>query len=489
MSTVSTSKVGTSAFSHPKPFYLIFFIEFWERFGYYGMNGILALFFVKSLGFNQATTFSIMGAYGALLYGIISVGGYLGDSVLGTKRTMIYGAFMMAVGYFMLAFSNSETIFLALGVICIGGGIFKANPSNLLSKCYTKDDPRLHGAFTLYYMAINLGSFLSLTCAPYVASHFGWHNAFLMSAVGMTLGLINYFAMRKCVEGIDSEVGKRPINMGKFILIVVLSIVASFACAYLLHHVSVAHWILWIITSIVVIIFFKEVFLVKGITRNKMLAAFVLMIQAIIFFTLYQQMGTSLTFFAIKNVNPHLLGLTINPLSFQALNPFWIILGSPILAYYYNKKGNEEKGDISIAAKFAIGMTLCGISFILLYIAKFFASDSNIVSAWWIVLSYFFQSVGELLISALGVAMVAQMVPERIVGFIMGMWFLTSAISGVTGGIIASFTAQSSETVDAATTLEIYTSVFREIGIVTLIIAIIMWAFVPKLNQYIKENS
>ncbi|KDM28697.1 dipeptide and tripeptide permease B [Klebsiella variicola] len=153
----------TGLLQQPRPFFMIFFVELWERFGYYGVQGILAVFFVKQLGFSQEQAFITFGAFAALVYGLISIGGYVGDHLLGTKRTLVLGAIVLAIGYFMTGMSllKPQLIFIALGTIAVGNGLFKANPASLLSKCYPPKDARLDGAFTLFYMSINIGSLLS----------------------------------------------------------------------------------------------------------------------------------------------------------------------------------------------------------------------------------------------------------------------------------------------------------------------------------------
>ncbi|STW47313.1 inner membrane transporter YhiP [Klebsiella pneumoniae] len=176
----------TGLLQQPRPFFMIFFVELWERFGYYGVQGILAVFFVKQLGFSQEQAFITFGAFAALVYGLISIGGYVGDHLLGTKRTLVLGAIVLAIGYFMTGMSllKPQLIFIALGTIAVGNGLFKANPASLLSKCYPPKDARLDGAFTLFYMSINIGSLLSLSLAPVIAEKFGYAVTYNLCGAG-----------------------------------------------------------------------------------------------------------------------------------------------------------------------------------------------------------------------------------------------------------------------------------------------------------------
>ncbi len=478
----------TNSLRQPKAFYIIFILEFWERFGYYGMQAVITIYFVQSLGLSEPKAFATFGALVALVYGMVAAGGYIGDKILGTKRTIILGTAVLFIGYLMLGLSNTNTVFLALGVITVGNGLFKANPSSLLSKSYEENDPRLHGGFTLFYMAVNLGSFFSMILTPYIAAKVGWNAGFLLSAIGLFLALANFLFFYKSLANINSSACVKKISLLKWFIVILLTIAASFISGYLLQNVGLANVILWTIVIVVVGIYFKFMFREKGIVRKRMIVAFILMLQAIVFFTLYQQMPMSLTFFAIHNVKQSLLGMTILPAQFQTLNPFWIMALSPALAILYNKLGRKGK-DFPVAKKFAMGMTFCSLAFLLLFCCKFFADSAGMVSAWWLVGSYFFQSVGELLIGALGMAMIAELVPQKIIGFAMGMWFLKSAISGMTGSMVARLTAIPKDVTGGFNSLNIYTGVFWKIGVIVAIVALIMWLTSGMLVKYISGGD
>ncbi|HAF3782153.1 TPA: dipeptide/tripeptide permease [Salmonella enterica] len=431
----------TGLLQQPRPFFMIFFVELWERFGYYGVQGILAVFFVKQLGFSQEQAFITFGAFAALVYGLISIGGYVGDHLLGTKRTLVLGAIVLAIGYFMTGMSllNPDLIFIALGTIAVGNGLFKANPASLLSKCYQPKDPRLDGAFTLFYMSINIGS----------------------------------------------EPDHKPLRFRNLLLVLLGTVVMIFLCAWLMHNVKIANLVLIVLSIVVTIFFFREAFRLDKTGRNKMFVAFILMIEAVLFYILYAQMPTSLNFFAINNVHHEILGFAINPVSFQALNPFWVVVASPVLAAIYTRLGSKGK-DLTMPMKFTLGMFLCALGFLTAAAAgMWFADAQGLTSPWFIVLVYLFQSLGELLISALGLAMVAALVPQHLMGFILGMWFLTQAAAFLLGGYVATFTAVPENITDPLQTLPIYTGVFSKIGLVTLAVTVVMAIMVPWLNRMI----
>lgn len=473
--------------AQPRAFHMIFMLEIWERFGFYTVQGILTLYFIQFLGFSDGEAYFTFGAFSALVYGMVALGGYLGDNILGTKRTIVLGLTTLALGYLALAFADKQRVFWALGLVCVGNGLFKANPSSLLAKCYDENDPRLHGGFTLYYMAINLGSMVALFVGPTLSSNLGYSYAYFVSFIGLILGLANYWFQRQHVAMINSAADNRAIRVWQWMLVGLGIVFATWTSSYLLQHVMIAKRLVWLITVLVVSIYFVYMHREKKASFMRMLVAFILMLEAIAFFTLYQQMPTSLNLFAVNNVTSTLFGIPIDPQSFQALNPIWIIVMSPVLAFSYSKL--RQRGfSFPIPYKFALGMLCCGISFALLYFTRYVHDNNGMVSSWWLVASYFFQSTGELLVSALGVAMVAELVPSKIAGFVMGMWFLTSSVAGFIGASVASLTSLPENVKPGMESLLIYTKVFASIGMVTLAIGMLMWFTSARLSRYIKMD-
>ncbi|EEW05563.1 proton/peptide symporter family protein [Vibrio mimicus VM603] len=479
-------------FKQPNAFYLIFSIEFWERFGFYGMQAILTVYMVKIMGMDESASFVLFGAFSALVYGFVAIGGWIGDKVIGTKRAITLGAIVMMVGYVLLGLSTAKhplvgptLIYVAMGFITVGNGLFKANPSSLLAKIYPENDPRLDGAFTMYYMAINLGSFFSMIITPLVAVKMGYGMAFGVSAVGLAITVVNFLFCLRMLKGTGSPADLAPVNKMYLVLVAVGSIIASFVCSYLLQNLTLAHGILVVAGLFILGCYFKEAFSMSGIERAKMLVAFILMLQGVVFFVLYFQMPTSLNFFAINNVEHHILGFEVAPEQFQALNPFWIMIASPILAATYGKLGDK----LAMPFKFAFGMALCALSFLVLSWGTLFANEQGIISSNWLIASYAFQSIGELLVSGLGLAMVAQLVPQRMMGFAMGMWFLTSASAAVIAGWVASLTSTPANVSGATESLPIYGDVFAQIGYVTTGIAVVTFMIAPKLTRICRGES
>ncbi|PLP26011.1 dipeptide/tripeptide permease DtpA, partial [Klebsiella michiganensis] len=380
---------------------------------------------------------------------------------------------------------DASIVYMGTATIAVGNGLFKANPSSLLSTCYEKNDPRLDGAFTMYYMSVNIGSFFSMLATPWLAAKFGWSVAFALSFVGLVITIVNFAFCQRWVKQYGSKPDFAPLQVGKLLATIVGVVVLIAIATWLLHNQGIARMALGVVALGIIVIFAKEAFAMQGAARRKMIVAFILMLQAIIFFVLYSQMPTSLNFFAIRNVEHSLLGIAFEPEQYQALNPFWIIIGSPILAAIYNKMGDT----LPMPMKFAIGMVLCSGAFLVLPLGAKFASDAGIVNVSWLVISYGLQSIGELMISGLGLAMVAQLVPQRLMGFIMGSWFLTTAGANLIGGYVANMMAVPDNVTDPLMSLEVYGRVFLHIGVATGIIAILMLMTAPKLNRMTQDDD
>ncbi len=478
MITIQSKTDSQSAFN--KPFWVIWAIELWERFGYYGVQALLALYFVKQLGYSEAKSIYVFGSFSAFTFGFIWLGGWLGDYYLGAKRTIILGATTLMLSYAGLALANHNTIYYALAGIIVGNALFKANPSSLIAKMYRDSGSAIDGAMTLYYMAVNIGSMISISITPIISQRFGWSCAFWLCAIGLALGLTNFIFYLKILNHIHTDAGKQPLNLSRLIVTIVGSILGIIIIAQLLDNTPVCNVIVYTVVGFTFFYFLKIAFKLHGIARTRMLVAFILILQAVIFFVLYNQMPTSLIFFAYHNINNHIFGWTIPAAEYYALNPLTIIIMSPILAWLYYRIPSTH------VTKFCIGMSLSACAFLVLALPQFTAMN-GFASPLWMVLTYFLQSTGELLISGLGLAMVAVLCPNEISGFVMGVWWLTNMLAGPLGASVGALTApENSGHLSALSSLHIYSHVFTEIGVVTGIVAIIMWCSRPALNKLLK---
>ena len=475
--------------SQPKPFYLVFFIEIWERFGYYGVQALLVLYMVQRLNFQDNHADFLFAAFSALVFLLPCLGGYVGDRVLGTRRTILLGAVVLSLGYLLLSMPAVSESYLALPLACIavGVGLFKANPSSLLSKVYEKTPYNLDSGFTLYYMAINIGSAISMNLTPILSRFFGWHIAFSVCFAGLVIAILNYFAMRKTVIHYGSKPDQRPLRLD-YLAYVLMGTVAFIGASYfLLQYYQVVSWLLSIGTIILLLIYFILTAKAAPEERHGMLLFIILFAQGVVFFVLYFQMPTSLSLFALRNVHHSILGIPIQPAQFQMLNPFWVMAMSPVMALVYQRM-HSHNCDLSLPTKFSFGTFLAGLAFLVLPIGILF-NHHGVISGMWLVLFYWLQSTGELLVSALGLSLVARFVPQRFMGFTMGLWFLCASIASIIAGKVASIASiPHNISTNPYHSLPIYNHLFMKIGLITIAISLVMFALAPALKK-LAEND
>jgi POT family proton-dependent oligopeptide transporter len=477
-------------------------IELWERFGYYGMQALIVYFMVQRLGFSDDRANLVWGAAAALIYVAPAIGGWVGDKILGTKRTMIIGAIILTFGYALMAFPTENTWFLfsALGVIVVGNGLFKANAGNLVRKIYEGDDSKIDSAFTIYYMAVNVGSTFSMLLTPWVKDYvnqtygnqLGWHVAFAICSVGLMVGLGNYMLTKYTLLHLGSDPDEKPVDKRKLTAVLGLSVVAVGISAVILEYQEIARIFVYAAGIVVLGIFIHLIRSSKENEKAGLIAALVLTIQSVFFFIFYQQMSTSLALFALRNVdwNFQLLGMHIwtwSPAQFQALNPIWIMIMSPLLAWWYTKAGQNDK-DLSIAAKFALGFAMVAAGFFVYGVAGQFAVEGK-TSSWVMIIGYAFQSLGELLVSGLGLAMIARYVPATMGGFMMGAYFVATGISQYLGGVVANYASIPENITNPVESMTIYTSLFNKLGIAAVVATLIALASLPLMKKLTETHN
>ncbi|HEY4131985.1 MAG TPA: oligopeptide:H+ symporter [Gemmatimonadaceae bacterium] len=471
------------AASRTKGFTTVFLIELWERFGYYGMTAIVVLFMVQQLGYTDDRANLTFGAFAALAYTVPAVGGWIGDKLLGSRRTVVLGAVILALGYAGLAIPNYPGLmFPALAVVAVGGGIFKANPANLISKLYEGDTAKIDSAFTMYYMAVNIGSTASQLATPLIAVKIGWHAAFAVCAVGLVVGIINYLAMSRYLSHVGSEPDFKPLDVTRLMLVLVGIVVGIVLVTFIVQSRTVARATVFLGFLTMLAIF--AVMIRRGSERERkgLTAVLILVGLGMLFFIFYQQMFTSLTLFALRNVNLDLFGYNVPAGQVQALNPIWIFILSPGLAALYMRLGKGKGGDFHISTKFAMGFAILAVGFFIYGVSGRFANAGK-VSFGWMIGGYLFLSLAELLISGLGLAVMARYVGPTLRGFIMGVWFLATGIAQYLGSYVATFASVPQNVTDPVATLPLYTNLFLKLGVVAVIGTVIAAAVIPVMKK------
>jgi len=462
-------------------FTTLFLVEMWERFGYYGMTAVVLLYMVQKLGYTDDRANLTFGAFTALVYAAPAVGGWIGDRVLGSRRMTVLGALVLALGYVLLAIPDGP-LFAALGVVAVGNGLFKANPANLVSKVYEGEPSKIDSAFTLYYMAVNVGATFSQILTPLIAIWAGWNAAFGVCAAGMLLSVVNYFLMRRHLAQVGSPPDFAPLEVRKLAMVLVGAAAAVAFVTVVVQDLGLARMVVW--TAAIAILGIFGILIARGTPQERkgLIAVFVLTAQGILFFIFYQQMSTSLTLFALRNVDLRFLfGYEIPPGQLQALNPIWIFILGPLVAWGYDRLA-RGRGDFSIATKFALGFAVLAAGFFMFGVSGRFAHDGR-VSVWWLIGGYGLYSLGEILISGLGLAMVARYVGPKLRGFVMGLWFLATGISQYLGSYVANFASVPENVTNPIETLPLYVNLFLGLGMVASVGTLVAIALLPLMRR------
>jgi proton-dependent oligopeptide transporter, POT family len=487
--------------SHPpvsqtRSFTTIFLIEMWERFGFYGMQVLMVTYMMKHFGFVDTRANLVWGAAAALIYATPAIGGWIGDKLLGTRRTMSIGAAVLVIGYALLWVPSDSVYFLyfALGVIIVGNGFFKPNTANLVRKVYEGDETKIDSAFTMYYMAVNLGSMISMTLTPWIRDAVGarygdaagWHTAFGVCSIGLVLGLINYFLMRRTLEHVGSPTDEAPPRLSRLAAALGGAIVVILLTVFILQSIEVARICVYTTGAVILGIFVNLIRISHRDERSGLIAALVLTAQIIFFFIFYQQISTSLNLFALNNVDLdfrlfgwHLFNWI--PEQYQNLNSIWIVILSPVLVFIYNALGRIGK-DPPVAVKFAWGFAAVAAGFFTYGIGGIWAVDGR-ASSWVMVWGYGLYSLGEVLVSGLGLAMIARYVPARMGGFMIGTYYVAVGISQYLGSVVANLAHIPEGLHDPRESLAIYTSLFNKLGFVGIGCTVIAIAMLPLMRR------
>jgi proton-dependent oligopeptide transporter, POT family len=488
--------------SQTRAFTTVFLIEMWERFGFYGMQVLMVTYMMKRFGFADTRANLVWGAAAALIYATPAIGGWIGDKFLGTRRTMSIGAAVLVMGYALLwlPYDGEYFLYVALGVIIVGNGFFKPNTGNLVRKIYEGDETKIDSAFTLYYMAVNLGSMISMTLTPWIrdvvgaryGDGAGWHTAFGVCSIGLVLGLVNYFFMRRTLRHVGSPADEAPPRLACLAGALGGAIAMVLITVFILQSEEVARICVYAAGAVVLGIFVNLIRVSHRDERAGLIAALVLVVQTIFFFIFYQQMSTSLNLFAQNNVELsfrlfgwHLFNWI--PEQYQNLNSIWIVILSPLLVFVYNSLGRIGK-DPSIAVKFAWGFSAVAVGFFIYGVGAHWAVDGK-VSSWIMVWGYGLYSLGEVLVSGLGLAMVARYVPERMGGFMMGAYFVATGISQYLGSVVANFAHIPAGLHDPVESLAIYTSLFNKLGFAGIGCTLIAIAMLPLMSRLSATHS
>jgi POT family proton-dependent oligopeptide transporter len=448
------ASTDTAFFGHPRGLSTLFFTELWERFSYYGIRPLLVLYMAAALadggmGMSRDQAAPIVGIYGASVYLASLPGGWIADRLLGLRRAIWYGGILIALGHGSIAlsyFAGKPAFFLGLFLIVLGTGLLKPNISAIVGDLYPEGGARRDAGFSIFYMGINVGALIAPLVTGYLGEDVGWHYGFGAAGVGMVIGLIWYrMSAQRTLGDIGLEATGTPEQKRKAVTwlaigfgVLVLIVIGVFMSG--LTPLTIAQNMSYVMATLAAV-YFAYLFFGAGLNTDEMkriAVIIVLFVFATIFWSAFEQAPTSLNLFAADYTNRVIGGWEMPILWLQSANSFFVITLAPVFAALWVSLA-RRRGDLSSPAKFALGLFFAAVGFaIMIYAAKAVLSGGagTRVSPWWLVASYFFQTVGELCLSPVGLSSMTKLSPRRFTGQMMGVWFMAAAMGNLVAGIV-----------------------------------------------------
>jgi proton-dependent oligopeptide transporter, POT family len=448
---VTSAMDDTSFFGHPKGLRTLFFTEMWERFSYYGMRAILILFMTAQLqtgglGMDKTTAGAIYGVFTASVYLLSLPGGWVADRILGQRKAVLYGGIIIAAGNALLAAPMLWTFYLGLGLICVGTGLLKTNASTLVGALYAPGDHRRDAGFSIYYMGINVGAFLAPLAVGYVAQEINWRLGFLLVTAGMSAGLIQYSMSQRHL----GDAGAAPVSPPGpaerrqliFGLAGIVGIPLVFGLCQVFGVTALSATAIADGFSVLLVTCFLGIFAALWVAcperqeRRNIGVIFCLFIASALFWSLFEQAGSTLNLFADEKTNNSVLGIAFPSSWFQSVNSIYLILLAPLFSVLWIKMGPKEPG---VPAKFSLGLLFVGLGFLVLVVPAQAADAGMKVAPIWLTVTYLLHTIGELCLSPVGLSAMTKLAPARFAGVIMGVFFLSISTGNFIGGRLSGF--------------------------------------------------
>ena len=448
---------GGTFFGHPVGLSTLFFTEMWERFSYYGIRPLLVLFMTAAItsggfGFERDTASSIVGIYAACVYLASLPGGWIADRWLGLRRAIWYGSILIAVGHLLIALSivfARSAFFLGLIFIVLGTGLLKPNISAIVGDLYPESGARRDAGFSIFYMGINVGALVAPLVTGYLGEKVGWHLGFGAAGVGMLIGVITFKLRADKTLGdlgaVPSSTDPREHRRVKLSIAIALAVIALLVITVMagvihIDPVSTAKKMSVIIVALA-LGYFIYLFVGGGLNseeKKRVVVIILLFFFAAIFWSAFEQAPTSLNLFARDYTDRVVFGWEMPTLWLQAANSVFVIALAPVFAIVWVALGRRNKNPSSMG-KFAWGLFFTGLGFVVMVFAAniVISGGGNVrVSPWWLVLSYLFQTVGELSLSPVGLSSMTKLAPLKFKGQMMGVWFMATALGNLVAGLV-----------------------------------------------------
>jgi len=568
---LGSSESEKTILGHPRGLLILFLTEMWERFSYYGMRGLLIIYLTQHFLMSDERSSVIYGAYTALVYVMTIIGGTLADRYLGSRKAVTYGALLLVLGHFGMAFEGEgskelityqgvdyqltldgrggdaqrilvgpsgastidfsadgselyiedsdiglpnavtlsdvdrrivpdetyqQVLYLSLALIIAGVGFLKANISTIVGALYGEGDPRRDSGFTIFYMGINLGAFLASIACGYLGITYGWKYGFGLAGIGMLLGLVIFLSFISWLDGKAEPPDPAKLKEKVFGFVTVelacyLSglLIIAVAMFFVMNPDGFADVIGFFGIAMFVYLVYYAFTACEGKERDRMLAAIYFVLAQIPFWALFEQGGSSLNLFTDRLVDRTLFGFAVPAPVFQSLNAGFIFIFAPMMAALWIALARRNLNP-STPVKFAIGVFLAGLGFLALVGGMKSSGSDGLTAVYFVFLIYWVHTMGELMVSPVGLSAVTKMAPARVVGMTMGAWFLYSGLSNFLAGVIARNTGAETiggQLANVAAAKAGYAEVYTNVGYVAMGIGAVMLLISPVIKRLMHE--
>ncbi len=476
---------------YPKQLWYLFFTEMWERFCFYGMRGVLAIFMVSQLGLSDRDSNLKYGAIQAFVYAFTFIGGIFADKILGFRKSLFFGGTVMTIGNLIIAASPQEFFYVGITLSIIGTGFFKPNVSSMVGDLYKEGDSRRDAGFGLFYAGINIGGFLGGFLCVWLGKYYSWSYAFLAAAIVMILGLITFIFTRKHL----GPIGDSPLlhidegTKKKRELMVYGGSLLSIPLIFLMiKDTDYTDMFMYIIGPLAIVYFLYETFkITDAAARKKLFAAFTFIIFSILFWAFFEQSGGSLSLFAEKNLSFDLLGMNIDPnVVNNTANTFFVVLLSPLVGLLWLWMAGK-KIEPNTVIKFGIAFLFLAAAFYVFYATKFFANAEGITSLNVFTGAYLVITLGELCLSPIGLSIITKLSPKHMGGMMMGIWFLATAYGQYVAGLLGANMSLPDKNAGLPEKLIAYTDGYLQLSIYALVAGVVLIVVSPLVRKLMME--
>lgn len=504
---------------YPKQLWYLFLSEMWERFCFYGMRGMLTLFMVDTaygLAMKDGEAQLRYGAIQAFIYAFTFVGGLFADKIIGFRKSLFWGGFMMIVGSAILAMNPHDYFLIGISFTVIGTGFFKPNISTMVGLLYRDGDNRRDAGFSIFYSGINIGALLGGAICVYVGKHYSWNLAFGFAGIVMTISLLTFIFTERSLgsigkspllrrvpnqpeididgvstanvpqEGLKMEIPKEKrwyeyaVYLGSLAAIPLIK--------SMVENTQYTDWFMYIIGPLVLIYFFLEMRKYSSSEKKKLMAALLFIVFSILFWGIYEQAGGSLSLFAARNLHDEFLGIIkLDPNSVNnGANALFVIIFAFVISFVWLALAKRNK-EPNTVVKFGLGFLFLGAGFMVFYALRFFADDLGLSSLNVFILAYLIITLGELCLSPIGLSIMTKLSPKPMQGMMMGFWFLASAYGQYVAGLMGASLSKGNENASNFEKMLDYTGGYRQFAIYALIAGVLLILLSPAIKKLMQE--